>query len=507
MFGMSLPEIVLDSVEKGQVPLFKFKTFNESPKVLSLDEFRKSLIIPGILFPAWDSTSQYKESDRVTYKGKNYECYSDNLNTAPGINSDVWQVTRVGDPTIKGYFGFTTLGLDYVVEPGHPAKLQFVHFYYSDYSEGGEYMVSIEARKVVEVLNNSGVLLFSKLGFMNHLVGDVFLLNEYDDKISLDLKGKIDTSKTKVSDDRYNILTRFNKGRIEQFFLFENGTELLDTIPQFDLNRLTAGSNSTFSLIGDAFLDSKNLKFMENQKQTKLKVLKTRPQQASASNRPISTIGCQVHEAFYLNKEFHKKIYEPKFFSSLNKLLNTVYQGVSDSKLKVYLTDSLNSYYTLKEIIERWTKEPNPTYPEWDAEGYYASGDRVIHNAREYLAIGDNTNLPPATNPKVWRGRNTAFKIFQPADITSFNFTYQLTFDSGGAIIKQQPVSIQFFAYHDDSGTFRPLGHFEYQELLEYASNQNPEMNQFLKNWIENQTGLFMVQGYGPLKSLENEKH
>jgi len=506
-YDISLTRIVFRSIEAGAITLYKFKSFDQSPKVLSLIDFKKSLTIPGINFPVWNSGTQYRESDRVAYLGQNYECMYENKGSQPDTSPDVWIPTQIGKPMEKSYSDFSMLGLDYLASPGNPAKLQFIHFYYSQFPENREYHFSVDAKTVVDLLNKSNYLLYTKLGYMNHLVGDVFLLNEFDEKISMDLKQKIDTAKTKVADDRYNILVQYNKNRIEQFFLYEQGSELMDTVPRFDLKHMASEHQCNFGWLGDALLDAENLKFVDGQKETRYKVLKEGPQPAKLSELPITTLECRTSELFYLNKKFHKKIYEAKFFSTLNQFLNIVYQGVSDSKLVVYNGHSLNEKLTFNEILYRWTKEQHNTYPEWVQDAYYYKADHIMVNGVEYISLIDNnSNLFPTEHPAAWSGRKISVSLFQPADITMFDISYKLTFDSSGVILNKQPQSIQIFAFREDAQVFAPLATFDYRELFNYASNQNPEMKQFLKKWIETQTGLFSVRESGPLKGVSNEK-
>lgn len=464
---VNIEDFLFSAAKKGDIHFYEFNSFNKEALPRGWPEIKKkieALYIKKI--PAWGDTAnyhpwyvygptEYSPASVVAWKGILYEARKENKNVAPP-DSGAWKLAEID-------YSLPVVGLDYAIIPPADTLLQFVHFF----TQPLEYVCSFKASDAIRILNQKNYAWY-KRHLASHVRGDLFLFDSNDaNTILKDLWPLLDTTKLEVRKNdlkQYDLHApvTFSDNKITSFTIRTESSSY-GNVPISKLQKFIGTDKSEFYFLGDALA---KVKFMKSFGLFKGELLKPFKKYETTSVEKVNKVGYSEIEELTLAEQPQDNTFSEKLF----QWLHSIYQGVSEKKIKVYKSDSLTTFYSPKEIIEQWAKN----YYEWDSQTDYGMDDMVFYNNVIYVSRSrKNFNLTPGQYPTKWL--TNRISIIQPEEIGYLTFKYNVVFNTQGQPLSKTPVYLQLFG---------KSGFLSFQQIKDFTYKQQPSLWKEVMDWI-----------------------
>jgi hypothetical protein len=462
-----IEDFLFDAARKGDIHFYEFNSFNKEALSRGWPEIKNKMEALYLKkFPVWADTAsyhpwyiysqtEYSPASIVSWKNVLYEARKENKNIPPP-DEESWKLAQTD-------YSLAVIGLDYVIVPPTDTLLQFVHFF----TQSLEYVCSFKASEAIGILNKKNHAYY-ELHFANHIARDLFLFDSDDGYTTLqDLWPLLDTTKLDIKRKELKpnglhtpVAIRDNK---VASFTIRTESDSYGSIPISKLQKFIGSDKSEFYLLGDALA---KVKLMKSFGLFKGEALKPFKKHERTIIEKVNKVGYSEMDVLTLKEQPEDNAFTEKLF----QWLHAIYQGVSESKIKVYKSDSLTAFYSTKEIIEQWSAN----YSEWDSLTYYGMDDMVSYNKVMYVSRSQsNVNFTPGQYPAKWLVDKVT--IIQPEEIGSLTFKYDMAFSAQGQFQSKTPVYLQLFA---------KSGFLSYQQIKDFTYKQQPSLWKEVTDWI-----------------------
>ena len=198
------------------------------------------------------------------------------------------------------------------------------------------------------------------------------------------------------------------------------------------------------------------------------------------------------------------------FFSRGNEITKLIIRAINSGELTdIYKRDSLTEKFSKEEFNSNMVTQQGETFPTWEPGTDYYQGDPVTFNGKNYEAAVNSKGKNPATSPDDWQvtTRGQAIK-YEANEIYRLTLMEDVIFDKRRSRLYYDMIAIQFAAYDQNTGTFKPLGWFKYKDLEKLFRNHPKDavwFNRYNTAENKNYADAFLLRLFhGVIQKVEN---
>ena len=508
--GAELSRILVDAVKGGRITAYSFDDFNNSPTVLSIDDFMQNLALP-FYFEEWDPSINYLEADYVLYNGQAYTASGggSNIGNQPSNSSNFWSLAP------KSYFlpyEMSLIELDEQPVDGS-WQLQFVHLYIpAAYTETGlsKYLGSFEANEAIKILNESGFVWYNQyysngdiLAPMGHVVGGVYLSN-YDDSAlkslvqndyPLDDEVIARMANSTYPGENLRVLYRYTNSGIDSVYItLVDSNDIIDSI-SFNLK---SGEETALYRLGDAVMMNKLKGNQEDNQLTNFEEANRIKSKGRLKRKLETTTRERIDFEVYGNslQSQHLSIMVGNIIEASNNGSISLYEP--RSLFDKAIDPQLANEPFVADYVELYVEDPEL----YDPNTTYAQYETVTFEGLSYVSQkNNNKGNTPAFNPQDWQ-QIELDKAYYSADvITILDIDYRLVFKTNGKIKRKKPETVALIVpgKFTVDGINLNLGTIDFKLLEHYAKKNKKTWRGFLDIIQDQQSLRFQMLDYTPL--------
>ncbi len=198
------------------------------------------------------------------------------------------------------------------------------------------------------------------------------------------------------------------------------------------------------------------------------------------------------------------------FFARGNEITKLIIRSINSGELTdIYKRDSLTEKYSKEEFNGNMVTQQGETFPTWEPGSDYYQGDAVTFNGKNYEAAVNSKGKNPATSPDDWQATTRGQAIrYEPNEIYRLTLMEDVIFDKRRSRLYYDMIAIQFAAYDQNTGTFKPLGWFKYKDLEKLFRNHTKDaiwFNRYNTAENKNYADAFLLRLFhGVIQKVEN---
>jgi gliding motility associated protien GldN len=152
--GNEISRLIVEGIKSGEIAkVYENDSLNDKTAKTKAQFFQAFEMRPAVTYDAWDALKSYATTERVKYKGLDYEATADNSGIAPD------------DANAKDYWVKTSAGQAQTFEPGDIYKLQIVEDIIFDKRRSRLYYDVIAIQMMAWDINGSA---FKPLGWIKY---------------------------------------------------------------------------------------------------------------------------------------------------------------------------------------------------------------------------------------------------------------------------------------------------------------------------------------------------
>lgn len=237
-------------------------------------------------------------------------------------------------------------------------------------------------------------------------------------------------------------------------------------------------------------------------------------QQEEGQVNPNSLLNIPKYEQLYKVKvwrtiDLHEK-QNKGFFARGNEITKLIIAAVNSGELAdIYLNDSLITKKSKEAFFGDMVSQQGQTWDPWDPARDWYQGDRATFNGKNYEALVDNKGKNPSTSTNEWQitqaGKPT---LYLPDEIYKVSLQEDMIFDKRRSRLYYDMLSMEFSAFDQNTGTFKPIGCFKYKDLEKVFRNHTKDAIWFNRyNTAENRNyaDAFLLRLFhGTIYKVEN---
>ncbi len=197
------------------------------------------------------------------------------------------------------------------------------------------------------------------------------------------------------------------------------------------------------------------------------------------------------------------------FFARGNEITKLILDAVRSGEIAdVYYKDSLTRKMPKDEFLGALVSQQGQTFPAWDPNQDWYSGDRISYNGKNYEAIVDSRGVNPEGSAD-WQQTSAGKSVdFLPFEIYKMTMQEDVIFDKRRSRLYYDILAIQLSAFDINTGTFKDLGWFRYKDLEKVFRNHPDEaiwFNRYNTAENKNYADAFLLRLFhGTIEKVEN---
>ncbi|MFZ1808043.1 MAG: gliding motility protein GldN [Cyclobacteriaceae bacterium] len=197
------------------------------------------------------------------------------------------------------------------------------------------------------------------------------------------------------------------------------------------------------------------------------------------------------------------------YFARGNEVTKLIIDAVKSGELAdIYYKDSVNRKMPKDEFMGGLVAQQGQTFPAWDPNQDWYSGDRITHNGKNYEAIVDSRGVNPEGSMD-WQQTSAGKAIeFLPSEVYKMTMQEDVIFDKRRSRLYYDIQAIQVSAFDVNTGTFKDLGWFKYKDLEKVFRNHPDEaiwFNRYNTAENKNYADAFLLRLFhGTIEKVEN---
>ncbi len=237
-------------------------------------------------------------------------------------------------------------------------------------------------------------------------------------------------------------------------------------------------------------------------------------QQDEGQVNPNSLLNIPKYEQLYKvkvwrNIDLHEK-QNKGFFAKGNEITKLIVEAVRSGELAdIYQNDSLVTKKSKDDFFKDMIAQQGATLDPWEPGRDFYQGDRVTVDGKNYEALADNKGKNPATSTNEWQitqaGKAT---LYLYDEIYKISLQEDIIFDKRRSRLYYDMLSMEFFAFDLNTGTFKAVGCFKYKDLEKLFRNHAKDATWFNRyNTAENRNyaDAFLLRLFhGTIYKVEN---
>lgn len=198
------------------------------------------------------------------------------------------------------------------------------------------------------------------------------------------------------------------------------------------------------------------------------------------------------------------------FFARGNEITKLLIKAISSGELAdIYERDSLTTKLSKEAFNARMVTQQGEVFPTWEPNVDYYQGDPVTFNGKNYEAYVNNKGKNPTTSKDDWQATTRGQAVrYEASQIYRLTLQEDIIFDKRRSRLYYDMVAMEFAAYDDNTGTFKPLGWFKYKDLEKLFRNHPKEaiwFNRYNTAENKNYADAFLLRLFhGVIDMVEN---
>ncbi|HQQ84223.1 MAG TPA: gliding motility protein GldN, partial [Cyclobacteriaceae bacterium] len=198
------------------------------------------------------------------------------------------------------------------------------------------------------------------------------------------------------------------------------------------------------------------------------------------------------------------------FFARGSEVTKLIINAVTSGELAdIYVNDSITTRKSKEDFFKDMVSVPGATYETWTPTKDYYVDDPVTFEGKNYLATADNKGKNPKTSSNEWAETNQGkAQVYSPTEIYQCRLVEDVIFDKRRSRLYYDMLAMQFSAFDNNSGTFKPLGWFKYKDLEKLFRNHVKDavwFNRYNTAENKNYADAFLLRLFhGTIEKVEN---
>ena len=198
------------------------------------------------------------------------------------------------------------------------------------------------------------------------------------------------------------------------------------------------------------------------------------------------------------------------FFARGNEITKLLLKAINSGELAdIYENDSLTTKKSKEDFNKGMTAQVGEIFPTWLPTTSYFQGDKVVFNGKNYDAAVNSTGKNPANSPNEWEVTTQGQAIiFGARDIYRVQLQEDVIFDKRRSRLYYDMLAMEFAAFDDISGVYKPIGWFKYRDLEKVFRNHVKDaiwFNRYNTAENKNYADAFLLRLFhGVIDKVEN---